>query len=103
MAKSKVVVEPPGFMKTARTLAAAALGMSGGAIASEAVAKSAGCSKCHAMDTDKDGPSYKAIAKKFKGKDEATLVAAIKGNAEHAKLKAKDDDLKTIAGWLLKM
>jgi cytochrome c len=84
-------------------MAAAAWGMSSGAMASEAVAKSAGCNKCHAMDSEKDGPSYKALAKKFKGKDEAAVVAAIKGNSEHSKLKAKDDDLKTIAGWLLKM
>jgi cytochrome c len=84
-------------------LAATAFGLSGAAVASEALAKSAGCNKCHAVDSEKDGPSYKAIAKKFKGKDEAAVVAAIEASKEHEKVKAKDDDLKSIAGWILKM
>jgi cytochrome c len=84
-------------------VAAAALSATGGAFASEDLAKSAGCNKCHAMDSEKDGPSYKAISKKFKGKDAAAVASAFKASKEHAKVKAKDEDVTAISGWILKL
>jgi cytochrome c len=33
-----------------------------------ALARQNNCLKCHAVDKDKDGPSYKKVAEKYKGK-----------------------------------
>jgi cytochrome c551/c552 len=82
--------------------AAAALGLSIGAWADEADAKSAGClGKCHDMNKEKAGPSYKDVSKKFKGKGEAAILAAYKANKEHADNKATEDQVKKVTGWLL--
>ena len=84
-------------------MAAAGLMLSSAALANEALAKKSGCSKCHQMEGEGEGPSYKDMAKKFKGKDEAAVVSAFKAKKDHAKVKASDDDLKAIAGWVLKL
>ena len=42
--------------------------VSGQAFADEALAKSKNCMSCHAIDKKKDGPPYKEIAGKYKGK-----------------------------------
>ncbi len=39
--------------------------------AAEALAKKSNCTKCHAVDKKKDGPSYKETAGKYKGKSDA--------------------------------
>lgn len=39
--------------------------------AAEALAKKSNCTKCHAVDKKKDGPSYKETAGKYKGKTDA--------------------------------
>jgi cytochrome c len=39
--------------------------------AAKNLAKQNNCFKCHAVDKDKDGPSYKKVAEKFKGKADA--------------------------------
>ena len=39
--------------------------------AAKALAKQNNCFKCHAIDKDKDGPSYKKVAEKYKGKADA--------------------------------
>jgi cytochrome c len=36
-----------------------------------ALARQNNCLKCHAIDKDKDGPSYKKVAEKYKGKANA--------------------------------
>jgi cytochrome c len=36
-----------------------------------ALARQNNCLKCHAIDKDKDGPSYKKVAAKYKGKPNA--------------------------------
>jgi cytochrome c len=36
-----------------------------------ALARQNNCLKCHAIDKDKDGPSYKKVAEKYKGKSDA--------------------------------
>lgn len=37
------------------------------AAAAQALAKDSGCNKCHAVDKDKKGPSFKKVAAKYKG------------------------------------
>jgi cytochrome c len=47
--------------------------------AAKALAKQNNCFKCHAVDKEKDGPAYKKVAEKYKGKAnaEARLVEHI--------------------------
>jgi cytochrome c len=69
----------------------------------EELAKRSGCLNCHAVDTKKVGPAYKDVAKKFKGKSQADVVAAMKAAAVHASVKVSDADLKEIAEWIQKL
>jgi cytochrome c len=76
--------------------------------------KKQGCMKCHALDKEKKGPSYKKIAAKYKGKAEGE-EKAIKNmttgpkvklddgtEEEHKVIDTKDPaDLKAIAKWVL--
>jgi cytochrome c len=39
--------------------------------AAKALAKQNNCFKCHSVDKEKDGPAYKKVAEKFKGKADA--------------------------------
>ena len=39
--------------------------------AAKALARQNNCLKCHAIDKDKDGPSFKKVAEKYKGKADA--------------------------------
>lgn len=39
--------------------------------AAKALAKQNNCFKCHAVDKEKDGPAYKKVAEKYKGKPNA--------------------------------
>jgi cytochrome c len=47
--------------------------------AAKALAKQNNCLKCHAIEKEKDGPAYKAVAAKYKGKAnaEARLIEHI--------------------------
>lgn len=47
--------------------------------AAKALAKQNNCLKCHSVEKDKDGPSFKKVAEKYKGKAtaEARLVEHI--------------------------
>lgn len=58
------------------------------------------CGKCHDMDKKKKGPSYKAMAAKFKG-DEAAMTKAMDPNGDHPAVKAKDEDIKAAVKWVL--
>lgn len=58
------------------------------------------CSKCHEMDKKKKGPSYKAIAAKYKGR-EADAVKAVDPKGDHPEFKAKDEDVRAIVKWIL--
>ena len=44
------------------------------------LARQNGCIKCHAVDKRKDGPAYRDVAAKYKGKDHA---ASVKRLIEH--------------------
>src|SRR5512135_1997188 len=39
--------------------------------AAKALARANNCFKCHAVEKEKDGPSYKKVAEKYKGKENA--------------------------------
>jgi cytochrome c len=81
--------------------------------AAEALARKSGCFKCHAIDKKKDGPPYKEIAAKWKGKPDAehkltthvTTAPKVKidGKEEdHEQLKSKDPgDVKNVVEWIL--
>ncbi|MBV5300068.1 MAG: c-type cytochrome [Rhodoferax sp.] len=71
------------------------------------------CGKCHSLDKQKDGPSFKKTAAKYKGKAdaEAKLVThmttaptvEIDGvKEEHTKIKSKDEAaIKNLARYIL--
>ena len=69
----------------------------------EDLAQKSGCLVCHAIDVKKVGPAYKDVAKKFKGKPQADVVAAMKAASFHASVKVSDNDLKEIVAWIQKL
>ena len=56
---------------TLAALLAAGLAVSGGAQASEELAKKHNCLACHTLDKKSVGPAYKDVAKKYKGQGDA--------------------------------
>ncbi len=94
----------------AGTMASASQGASAGA-AGEKLIQSSDCSSCHAADHTLVGPSYTAIAKRYKGQPEAVdkLIAKVKqggsGNwgaipmTPHSNL--TDEQLKEMVEWIL--
>ena len=78
----------------------------------EALAKKSGCLACHAVDKQVVGPSYQAVAKKYKGnaKAEAMLISKVKNGGAgvwgqipmppHAHV--PEADIKAIVTWVLK-
>jgi cytochrome c len=86
-------------------VSAVALLGAGTASAQEDLAKSAGCLNCHAVDTKKVGPSFKDVAKKYKGNAgaEATLTKALTEGKGHPATKAKPEDVSTLVKWILAM
>ena len=81
--------------------------------AAEGLAKKSGCLKCHSIAQKKDGPAYKEVAAKYKGKADAeqklythlTTNPKVKvdGKEEtHDSLKTKNDaEIKNVVGWIL--
>lgn len=82
--------------------------------AAQALFKKNDCTKCHAVDKTKKGPSLKKIAAKYKGKADGqdkvvkniTTGPKVKlddgTEEEHKKIDAKDPkDLKNLADWIL--
>ena len=80
----------------------------------KSLAKSNDCFKCHAVDKDKKGPSYKKIAAKYKGKADGedkvikniTTGPKVKlddgKEEEHKIIDTKDPkQLKNLAQWIL--
>ena len=109
------------LMSATITLAAALLTTSTAfagidADAAKALAKKNDCFKCHAVDKEKKGPSYKKIALKYKGKAEGEaaliknmttepLVKLDDGTEEkHKLLDTKDQAaLKNLTAWILSL
>lgn len=81
--------------------------------AAEALLKESKCLKCHSVDKKKDGPSYKEIAAKYKGKPDAAAKLTkhatepskveIDGVKEdHGAVKTRDPDkVKNLVEWIL--
>ncbi|MBS1142876.1 MAG: cytochrome c class [Proteobacteria bacterium] len=95
-----------------------ALGLSDNSLAmdeaaAESLARKSGCFKCHAVEKKKDGPPYKEIAGKWKGKPDAeqklsthiTTAPKVKiegKEEEHEQLKSKDPaEVKNVVQWIL--
>lgn len=68
--------------------------------AGEAAVKKLGCLKCHAVSADKDGPSFKASAAKYKGA-QGKLEAFLKSGKDKHLVVKSDGDLKNIAAYIL--
>lgn len=83
------------------------------AAGSEALARKSGCFKCHAIDKKKDGPPYRELAGKFRGKADAesklfdrlskgTTVKIDGKEEEHEPIKTKDaDEIRSVVKWIL--
>ena len=81
--------------------------------AAESLMKKSGCFKCHSVSAKKDGPSYKSVAEKYKGKPDAEEklvkhittgpMVKIDGKEErHDIIKTKDDkEIKNVVGFIL--
>jgi cytochrome c len=109
----------PHHLLAAAAAFGVALGASADAIAVDAaaaqqLARQSNCLKCHAVDRKKEGPSYKDVAAKYKGKPEAreritfhiTSGEKVKfedGHEEdHAIVKTKDKDkIDNLVDWIL--
>ncbi|WP_292932629.1 c-type cytochrome [Noviherbaspirillum sp.] len=105
----------------AAALAVAAFSISGHAFAADAVAaeklaRQEGCLRCHGIERGKDGPAYKEVAAKFRGKAdaEARLLHHLSsgekakfpdGHEEEHKIpKTKDmDQIKNLVQWILSL
>lgn len=86
------------------------------AAAAEASARQNGCFKCHSIDKKKDGPTYREVAAKYKGKANAEerLITHITtgekakfpdGHEEdHKIIKTKDmKEIKNVIQWILSL
>ena len=81
--------------------------------AAQALLKKSDCFKCHAIDKKKDGPPYKEVAKKYKGKADAedkltkhittSPMVEIDGKKEeHKSIKSMDaGEVKNVVQWFL--
>jgi len=86
--------------------------------AAKTLARANNCFKCHSVDKKKDGPAYKDVAAKYKGKDfaksEARLITHVTsgetvkfedGHEEaHKAIKSKDQaEIKNLVDWILSL
>jgi cytochrome c len=79
----------------------------------EALMKKSGCLKCHSVTAKKDGPSFKSVAEKYKGKPdgEAAVTKQITTNPtikidgreeKHESIKTKNDaEIKNVVQYIL--
>jgi cytochrome c len=84
------------------------------AVAAKKLARKEHCLRCHAVDKKKEGPSYQAVAYKYKGQPDAAdkLVAHITSGNDRVKLsdghmedhkvtKANEAQVKNLIAWIL--
>ena len=100
-------------MKTLMMIAAAgAMALALEARADEALAKRHNCFACHQLDKKSVGPSYKDVAKKYKGQDVAGKLAqkVKKGGSgvwgpipKAPNAAVPDADIRKLVDWILKM
>jgi cytochrome c len=85
-------------------------------VAAEAMVRQNGCFKCHSIDKKKDGPPYREVAAKYKGKADAEtrLTTHITSGEkakfpdgheeEHKVIKTKDaNEIKNVVQWILSL
>jgi len=68
--------------------------------AGEAAVKKLGCLKCHSVSADKDGPSFKKSAAKYKG-EPAKVEAFLKSGKDKHPVVKSDGDAKSISAYIL--
>ncbi|MDA1118478.1 MAG: c-type cytochrome [Proteobacteria bacterium] len=100
-------------MKILLAACAATFALAGPARADEALAKKHNCLACHTVDKKSVGPSYKDIAKKYKGEVgvEAKLADKVKKGGQGVwgpvpmppNASVPDADIKKLIDWLLKI
>jgi cytochrome c len=85
------------------------------AAAAEALARGQNCLKCHGIDKKKDGPAFKDVAVKYKGKNDAEqrlyihITTGEKAKfpdgheEEHKIIKAKEPEARNLIQWILSM
>jgi len=111
----RVALRPPILL----AVAAAALAVASNAsavdpAAAQQLARQSNCLKCHSVDKKKEGPAYKDVAAKYKGKPEARarLVEHITSGEkvkfedgheeDHAIVKTKDKaQIDNLVDWIL--
>ncbi len=84
--------------------------------AAKMLARRNDCFKCHGTEKDKDGPAYKKVAEKYRGKADAekTLITHLTTGPkvkfpdgheeEHRIVKTRDmDEIKNLVGWILSL
>jgi cytochrome c len=85
--------------------------------AAKAVARENNCFKCHGVDKEKDGPAWKKIAEKYRGKPEAEekiirhlttgeMAKFPDGHEEehkNIKGKASPESVKNLVDWILSL
>jgi cytochrome c len=106
------------FIATMLGLALASLSFQASALdaaAADKLVRKSKCLTCHAVDKKKDGPSYKEIAEKYKGKPDAeekltkhvTVPSKVKVDGkeeEHETLKTDDaGEVKNVVQWSLSL
>jgi len=105
---------------SAGVLLAAGVGSAHAANAGKAAAQELGCTACHAATTKLVGPSYQAVAKRYKG-DNAKILEIVKNNVKNGasgnwtdvtggtpmppqpQAVGKTEKLKAIADWIAGM
>lgn len=85
--------------------------------AAKALARENNCFKCHGVDKEKDGPSYKKVAEKYRGNPgaEAKLIHHVTSGEkakfpdgheeEHKNIqgKASPEAIKNLVDWILSL
>ena len=80
--------------------------------AAESLLKDNDCTKCHTVAREKEGPAYKKVAEKYKGKADAVQkltvhmtsepIVKVDGKEEkHKMIKGSDADVKNLVEWIL--
>jgi cytochrome c len=85
---------------------AAAIGWTFNALAqdAEALLKKEGCMKCHSVSAKKEGPAFKDVAAKYKGKPDgaAAVQKQITAAKDHPHVKTKNEkDVKAMVDYVL--
>ncbi len=80
--------------------------------AAEKLLKDNDCTKCHTVAREKEGPAYKKVAEKYKGKADAAQKLTVHMTSEptvkvdgkeekHKMIKGSDADVKNLVEWIL--